>query len=136
MPRRGKSIADEAADILSRPPVETSPPPPERTKSVTGTCEPAASLIRRLGGAHEVARGIRQLSISRRGDRRDVQMNPSSVLRWAVASDRGGTGGVIPLSHWPAIILLGKEKGITVTINDLSERVARALREATCQASS
>ena len=134
MPRRGKSIAEEAAEVLARPEPEPTRIP-DRAECVTGTCEPAASLIRRLGGAHEVARGVRILSISHRGDRRDVQLNPSSVLRWAVASDRGGTGGVIPLRHWPAIILLGKEKGITLTIDDLSERVARAFREATCQAS-
>lgn len=99
----------------------------------TGVCEPAASLIKRLGGPREVARGIRVYSITGDGDRRARSLNHSTVFRWTVPTSRGGTGGVIPVKYWPAIIKLGREHDQAVSIDDLSPRVAQALKQVTGQ---
>lgn len=96
----------------------------------TGSCEPAFSLLKRLGGPREVARGVRIYSITDDGDRRARSLNHSTVFRWAIPVERGGTGGVIPVKYWPAIIKLGRERGMEVGIDDLAPAVAQALRHA------
>lgn len=92
-------------------------------------CEPAYSLVRRMGGPEAVASAIRADSITVAGDRRAIMVNRSSVCRWYCTRDTGGTGGIIPLRYWPAIIRLGRTQGVTVTVADLSPAIANALQE-------
>jgi hypothetical protein len=90
-------------------------------------CEPAYSMIRRLGGPSEVARAIQQHAIGPEGDRRTRALNPSTVCRWSASVTDGGTGGVIPIKYWPALVKIARAKGHEITIADLSERIAQAM---------
>jgi hypothetical protein len=58
-------------------------------------CEPAASIIKALGGVRSVARFM--------------SLTPETVSQWNRPADRGGLGGFIPRRHWPAILTLAKE---------------------------
>lgn len=93
-------------------------------------CEPAYSLIRSLGGTHEVARAIQQHAIEPGGDRRTRGINQSTVCRWSASVANGGTGGVIPIKYWPAIVKIARAKGRELSIADLAERLAKAMAEA------
>lgn len=62
--------------------------------------EPAASIIRSLGHAARIARRI--------GKHR------TTVQRWTMPAPQG-TGGVIPQEHWPVLIAMGREVGVTLT---------------------
>lgn len=66
--------------------------------------EPAASIIKRLGGPGEVSRiaGVHRTRVS----------------NWKRPKDAGGTGGVIPFCHAPALIAAAKEKGIDLSADD------------------
>ncbi|MFZ5697755.1 MAG: hypothetical protein ACOY9J_03380 [Pseudomonadota bacterium] len=90
-----------------------------------GRCEPAYSLIRRLGGYAEVAAMVR-----RHGICQARAMNRSGVYRWQMPREAGGQAGVIPAKHWAALIKGGAEIGVKVTVWDLSPRVAEALEQA------
>lgn len=61
-------------------------------------CEPAASLINRLGGLTKVAEVC--------------DVNISTVQRWRMPREKGGTGGFIP--HWYVHRLLeaASERGL------------------------
>ncbi len=67
-------------------------------------CEPATSLINRLGGLTKVS-GV-------------CDVNVSTVQRWRMPRDKGGTGGFIP--HWHARRLLdhAAKEGIAVKAED------------------
>lgn len=92
-------------------------------------CEPAYTLIRKLGGYEQVA-----LFVRRHGIRQAMAMNRAAVYRWTVSQDKGGTGGQIPAKHWAALIKAGREEvGIMVTIDDLSPAVAEQLQASTRQ---
>jgi hypothetical protein len=67
-------------------------------------CEPAASLIEKLGGLSAVARWL---------DVRDT-----TVQRFRTPKSKRGTGGSIPHWHIPKIIALGASRGVKVTIED------------------
>lgn len=90
-----------------------------------GRCEPAYSLIRRLGGYAEVAAMVRRYGIEQAR-----AMNRSGVYRWQLPREAGGQAGIIPAKHWAALIKGGAEIGIKVTVWDLSPRVAEALEQA------
>lgn len=91
-------------------------------------CEPAASLIERLGGYREVARCIAWLSVSGQISIGCKHMNPGTVYRWTVARNEwGGTSGTIPVKYWPAMVKIARQKGIELTIADLCPDVAEAL---------
>ena len=92
-----------------------------------GRCEPAYSLIRTLGGPSEVARAIQQHATAPDGDRRTRALNPSTVCRWSTHIVSGGTGGVIPIKYWPALVKIARAKGHELTIADLSHRLAEAM---------
>ena len=69
---------------------------------IKGRCEPAYSVIRRLGGVTPTAK---ILSIA-----------PSSVSRWLVDE---GTAGKIPQNHWKALIANAKKRKIQISLEDL-----------------
>jgi hypothetical protein len=69
---------------------------------IKGRCEPAYSVIRRLGGVTPTAK---ILSIA-----------PSSVSRWLVEE---GTAGKIPQNHWKALISNAKKRKIELSLEDL-----------------
>jgi hypothetical protein len=94
-------------------------------------CETTRNLINRLGGPEAVAAGVRRYASTQEGDRRTRGLDRATVSRWASRSGHKGKAAGIPLKYWAALIYLGKEKGITVTINDLSPVVARALNTIT-----
>ncbi len=53
-------------------------------------CEPAASIIKRMGGPIKVAEltGISRMA----------------VYKWTAEKERSGTGGTIPLKYWQTLI--------------------------------
>ena len=69
---------------------------------IKGRCEPAYSVVRRLGGVTPTAK---ILSIA-----------PSSVSRWLVEE---GTAGKIPQNHWKALIANAKKRKIELSLEDL-----------------
>jgi len=96
-------------------------------------CEPAASLIARLGGPSAVVRFVRLHAIEPDGDRRTRGMHVSTVLRWSMSVEQNGTGGCIPVKYWPALIKAARSQGIEITMRDLNARVANAFEELKCQ---
>jgi hypothetical protein len=67
--------------------------------------DPAASVIRKLGGAIETSK-IAGVSHTR-------------VYRWRLPKERDGTGGTIPHEHWSVLLKAAVERGIDLTVNDL-----------------
>jgi hypothetical protein len=66
--------------------------------------EPASTIIRQLGGPNKVAEiaGVHRTRVS----------------NWKRPSERGGTGGVIPLKHIPKLIAAAKEAGVKMSADD------------------
>lgn len=56
-------------------------------------CEPASTIIEKLGGLTAVATAC--------------SLDVSSVLRWRLPRKRGGTGGLIPAKHQATLVGLG-----------------------------
>lgn len=69
---------------------------------IKGRCEPAYSVIRRLGGVTPTAKILK--------------IAPSSVSRWMVEE---GTAGKIPQNHWKALIANAKKREIELSLEDL-----------------
>lgn len=91
-----------------------------------GRCEPAHGLIQRLGGYSQVA-----LYVRRYGVNQSRAMNRSTVYRWTVSTDEGGTGGYIPAKHWPALIKAARDHhSMALTVHDFSPSLANALAAA------
>ncbi|MFZ9189601.1 MAG: carph-isopro domain-containing protein [Schleiferiaceae bacterium] len=67
---------------------------------------PAAAIVRQLGGIRPTARA--------------VGISPSAVLRWTRPRSQKGTAGTIPQKHWPTLIAFGKSHGLRITIQQLS----------------
>lgn len=44
---------------------------------------------------------------------------PSTISRWMMSVERGGTGGYIPRRHWQRIIELGHAQGLRLKLSDL-----------------
>jgi hypothetical protein len=65
---------------------------------------PANQIINRLGGVYPVARAL--------------SVNPSTVFRWTIPSDRGGTDGVIPAKRQRELLRLAQEKGVPLAPAD------------------
>ena len=88
----------------------------------TVALEPAASIIRRLGGPSKVAAIL--------------GVHRTRVSNWMRPKNRGGTGGVIPLNHHRAVIEASRVAGVPLGAEDLlpiEEAIAPAtsdLREA------
>ncbi len=60
--------------------------------------EPAASIIRKLGGERAVAAA--------------TGTSYTAPYRWQHPVERGGTGGSIPGRHIPKLLDLAKQKGV------------------------
>lgn len=41
------------------------------------------------------------------------------VSNWMRPREKGGTGGIIPIRHWGALLRLAKDAGFELTPNDL-----------------
>lgn len=67
-------------------------------------CEPANSLIIRLGGLTKVSRM--------------VDTSPHTVMKWRMPREKGGTGGVIPHWHHANLRAAALELGFDLTASD------------------
>ncbi len=64
-------------------------------------CEPAASIIRLLGGLTALASA--------------AQTTPTTVQRWRLPNEKGGTGGFIPRRHHALILKHARKVGVGLT---------------------
>ncbi len=71
--------------------------------SIKGRCEPAYSVIRRLGGVTPTAKIL--------------DVNPSTVSRW-ITTD--GTNGQIPQKYWIKLLNHALSRNIKITLTDIS----------------
>ena len=67
-------------------------------------CEPATSLIDRLGGLASVSQMVGK--------------SQTTVMRWRLPKERGGTGGVVPHWHHDTLRSCAEQVGITLTPSD------------------
>lgn len=74
--------------------------------------EPAASVIKMLGGVVKVSK--------------IVNRHPSRICDWRISRERGGTGGEIPTAALPKLRKAAKEIGKSAT---LSAHLAEANNE-------
>lgn len=67
-------------------------------------CEPANTIITKLGGLTQVARM--------------ADITPNGVMRWRMPKDKRGTGGAVP--HWyiPALMAGAHEMGVSLCLDD------------------
>ncbi len=68
-------------------------------------CDPAHSTIRMLGGSKPVSKRL--------------QKNETTIIRWWLPEERGGTGGNVPRQYWEELHEMAKEQGKTLTLTDL-----------------
>ena len=78
-------------------------------------CEPASTIIEKLGGLTVVATAC--------------GLDVSSVLRWRLPKKRGGTGGLIPAKHQAKLVGLGAQPsefipGLAASATPVAERAA------------
>lgn len=66
--------------------------------------EPAHTIITKLGGPSVVAERI--------------GIHRTRVSKWQAARDSGGTGGMIPVKHIPALVRLAQEVGVQLSADD------------------
>jgi hypothetical protein len=67
-------------------------------------CQPASRIIAALGGVEPV--------------RSATGKSRSTVYGWMQRAEIGGTGGVIPFRHIPALLALAKESGTALSADD------------------
>lgn len=95
----------------------------------TKHCEPAYSLIKKLGGYSQVAEYIRRYGVPQAR-----ATNRGTVYAWTrrpAPDGTGGTGGYIPAKHWPALIRAARDHhGVTLCVHDFSVNLAEALGSA------
>jgi hypothetical protein len=72
------------------------------------SCEPAASIIAKLGGFQTVSE---HLGVAR-----------PTVWKWQAPKGNAGTGGVIPLKHHVSLLNLARSKDIPLTAADFLPR--------------
>ncbi|AII27772.1 hypothetical protein B9J07_12910 [Sinorhizobium sp. LM21] len=73
--------------------------------------EPASTIITNLGGPSEVSR--------------ITGAHRTRVSNWKRAKEDGGTGGVIPFKHVPALLEAAKARGVKLSADDfLPKKVA------------
>lgn len=66
--------------------------------------DPAHKIITALGGPSLVAD--------------HVGLHRTRVSKWQAPREAGGTGGLIPVKHIPALVRLGRAKGIELSASD------------------
>ncbi|MGQ3213807.1 MAG: hypothetical protein ACT6U0_09910 [Shinella sp.] len=69
-------------------------------------CEPANTIIKKFKGLKSLA------------DVTDVKVH--TVMRWRMPKDKGGTGGVVPHWHVPAILEAAKARGLDIRPSDFA----------------
>lgn len=74
--------------------------------------EPARSIIERLGGHAVVAAGL--------------GISTTRVYYFTYPKAKGGTDGLIPQKHWPALFRLAKDRGVSLSADDLYPTEAAA----------
>jgi len=73
-------------------------------KIIGDKCEPAASVIVKLGGVRKLARTL--------------CLNPASITRWQTDLPKG-RGGLIPARYHQTLLALARKNAITLTADDL-----------------
>ncbi|RFC65047.1 hypothetical protein DYI37_04055 [Fulvimarina endophytica] len=66
--------------------------------------EPASTIVTALGGPTKVAKIVR--------------VHRTRVSNWCRPKEKGGTGGIIPIKHAPALIAAARETGLTLSADD------------------
>lgn len=66
--------------------------------------EPAASIVRKLGGEAVVSR-VTETALT-------------APYRWQHAKDKGGTDGLIPQRHHPALLAYARDNNIVLTAEE------------------
>jgi hypothetical protein len=91
--------------------------PEYKTEDEAGAPETQAErIIRKFGGVPRLLELLRIVGKPR---------NKASVYKWTYPASKGGTGGLIPTSAWPAILLAARLDGILITSQDMDPRVDR-----------
>ena len=67
---------------------------------------PASTLIARFGSVSEIARML--------------QIDKSTVSRWQVDAQAGGTGGRIPQKYWPTLLKQARKRKVKLSLRDLA----------------
>lgn len=80
--------------------------------------EPAATIVRKLGGVRRVAEII---------DR-----HPMSVYRWGATKKRGGFDGMVPIKYQPTLIAAARAGGIALIPDDFFPEHLRAPAASPC----
>lgn len=80
-------------------------------------CPQAETVIRKFGGARELARILAAMG---------KPINPSSIYRWMHPKEVGGSGGEIPVRHIKLIMKAARMAGILLTTNDLYPHIFEA----------
>ena len=68
--------------------------------------EPAYSLIEKLGGKAAVAEAL--------------GLDKSALSRWCMPRP-GGTGGMVPIRHWSALMRLAKQHNVQLALEELAD---------------
>jgi hypothetical protein len=69
-------------------------------------CEPANTIIKKFKGLKPLAEV--------------ANVQPHTVMRWRMPKEKGGTGGVVPHWHIPAIVEAAKERGLDIRPADFA----------------
>lgn len=74
--------------------------------------EPASTIIRTLGGPNKVAEiaGVHRTRVS----------------NWKRSKEDGGTGGMIPFKHVPALLAAARDKGVDLSADDFLPKAETA----------
>ena len=78
----------------------------------TEAMEPANTIIQTLGGATRIAN--------------EIGIHRVSVSKWKMPKDKGGTGGVIPISRVIALLMLSERLGKCLTADDFIPNAEKA----------
>jgi hypothetical protein len=69
------------------------------------TLEPAFAIIERLGGKASVAESL--------------NLDKSTLSRWCQPKPNG-TGGLIPQRYWSALVVMARQQGVDITLEELA----------------
>lgn len=75
-------------------------------------CEPANTIIAKFKGLKPLAEV--------------AHVTAHTVMRWRMPKEKGGTGGVVPHWHIPAILDAAKDRGLDIRPSDFSPIVETA----------
>lgn len=74
--------------------------------AIKGRCQPAYNIVTHLGGVIQTSKMLK--------------VNPSTISRWLITPEQGGTGGQIPQRHWPRILKYAQRFRIKLDVYDLA----------------